>query len=83
MPFGIGAGAVLRIDDADVHVLHAEVAEDGGFSLGEEGRSKEKQKQSKDKVLFHNKVILRKLSHTCIPSHHQTAADTRPCKVPT
>ena len=82
MSFGIAAGAVRRVHDADVHVLHAEVAENGGFGLGEEGRSKEKQKQSKDKVLFHNKVILRKLSHTCIPSHHQTATDTRPYKAP-
>ena len=38
MPFGIGAGAVGRVHDADVHVLHAEVAVNGGFGLGKEGR---------------------------------------------
>ena len=41
MPFGIGTGAILRIHDADVHVLHAKVAVDGGLGLGEKRRSKE------------------------------------------
>jgi hypothetical protein len=58
MAFGIGAGAVLRVRDADVHVLNAEVAENGGFGLGKKGGSEEKQKQSENRGLFHNMFIL-------------------------
>ena len=41
MPFSIGAGAVRRVNDADVHILHAEVAVNGGLGLCEKRRSKE------------------------------------------
>jgi hypothetical protein len=43
MPFGIGAGAVWGVHDADVHVLHTEVAVNDGFGLGEKHRTKTKQ----------------------------------------
>ena len=54
MPFGVGAGAVWRIHDADVHVFHAEVAVDGSFGLGKEGRdAKNGNKYSQCKCSFH------------------------------
>ena len=34
MSFGVGAGAVWRIDDADVHITYTEVTVDHGFVLG-------------------------------------------------
>ena len=43
--FRVGAGAVGRIDDADVHVLHAKVTVNGSFGLGEEGGGKQSDKQ--------------------------------------
>ena len=55
MPFAIGAGAILRIDHADVDVLHTQIAIDLG-GLGVKASDEAKQCY-KDWLSFHgNKV---------------------------
>lgn len=52
MSFGIAAGTVLRIRDADIHVLHAEVAKYYGFVLRIEGKVRKSKAIARVEFLF-------------------------------
>ena len=52
MPFAVTAGTVGRIEHADVHVLHPEIAIDHGFVLGTK-IPKKAQKHYDEEASFH------------------------------